>query len=193
MTRSLLNYLRATQQVIKTRRGNTSIPNLVPLATAVLLVTSLSMGVPSLALSQEVSKGAKYSEASFQGNYAVVGTYGANVAQSLGTLTANNGKFVAKQIVNEPVAGSATGQRTIVSASATTTFTINSDGTGVAIITLTLSNGNIVTLTEDLLITKAEIIHGELVATELIGALEEPSAIVPGGVFLTDYYTRRPD
>ena len=193
MTRSLLNYFRAMQREIKTPARTSSIPNLVPIATAVLIVSSLSLGVPSLVLSQGVSNGAKYSEASFQGSYALVGTYGANVARSLGTLTANNGKFVEKQIVNEPAAGSTTGERTIVSTSATATFTINSDGTGVATVSLTLPNGTIVTLTEDLLITKAEIIHGELVATELVGASEEPSAIVPGGVFLTHHYTRRPD
>ncbi len=165
---------------------------------AVLIVSGVSLGVPSLVLSQEVSNNAerrssKYSEASFQGNYAVVGTYGANVAQALGTLTAHDGKSVTKEIVNEPLAASTTGERTVVKISSTATFTITSEGTGVVTDTVTLANGSTATVTEDLVITKAEVIHGELVATELVSAQREPSVVVPGGVFLTRHYTRLPD
>jgi hypothetical protein len=167
-------------------------------AAAVLIVSSLSLGVPSLVLSQDVGNNDdhpswKYSEASFKGHYAVVGTYGANVAQALGTLTVNDGKIVTKEIVNEPLAGSKTGERTLVKISSTGTFTIASDGTGVVTDGVKLADGSIATVTEDLVITKAEVIDGELVATELVSAQREASVVVPGGVFLTRHYTRRPN
>src|SRR5689334_13712976 len=52
---------------------------------------------------------------SLQGDYAVVATYGANVAMSFGTRSYDgNGNLTATFLVNEPTPGSTTGARTIV-------------------------------------------------------------------------------
>ncbi len=53
--------------------------------------------------------------ASLQGNYAVVGNYGANVAIALATRNFDgNGNLTGAFVVNEPTPGSTTGERTIV-------------------------------------------------------------------------------
>jgi hypothetical protein len=73
------------------------------------------------------------------------------------------------------------------------TYTVNCDGTGVFTRILTASNGVHTTQMDDFLITKATMKDGQLVATALEDAQRTPSAIVPGGIFLTRSYTRRPD
>lgn len=131
----------------------------------------------------------KFSTASVLGDYAIVGTFAANVAQELGTQKVDGlGNFVGSSIVNGP---GANGERIVVNVTFTGTYTVNSDGTGVDSFTATLPDGSTVTRTEDFVITKAKVIDGVPIATEIVAALREPSAVVPGGVFLTHTYTRQ--
>ena len=56
-----------------------------------------------------------FTVASLQGDYAVVGNYGANVAIAFAIRHLDgNGNLTATFVVNEPTAGSTTGARTIV-------------------------------------------------------------------------------
>jgi hypothetical protein len=130
--------------------------------------------------------------ASLQGNYTVIGTYGANVAIALAQRYMDGkGNLTGTFIVNEPLAGSTTGERNIVSGTQAGTYTVNCDGTGV--ITRILTVGS--TQTEqfdDFVITHATIKDGHLIATSVTDAQRTPSTIVAGGIFLTRSWTRLP-
>lgn len=136
---------------------------------------------------------------SLDGNYAVIGTYGANVALALALRHFDGkGNLTGTFVLNEPAAGSTTGARTIVTGTQVGTYTINCDGSGVITRTLTASNGVTATQTDDFVITKAKFEHSprgadRFIATALVDAQETPSAIVPGGIFLTRAYTRLPE
>ena len=129
---------------------------------------------------------------SLQGNYTVIGTYGANVGLALAKRYMDGkGNLTGTFIVNEPLAGSTTGQRNIVSGTQAGTYTVNCDGTGV--ITRILTVGT--TQTEqfdDFVITHAIMVDGHLVATSVTDAQRTPSTIVAGGIFLTRVWTRLP-
>src|ERR1700683_79935 len=72
-----------------------------------------------------------YTVASLQGNYALVGTYGANVAMGIGTRTYDgNGNLSGNSIINEPTAGSTTGARTLVVATQAGNNTVDLKGRG---------------------------------------------------------------
>jgi hypothetical protein len=136
-----------------------------------------------------------YTNASLRGTYAVVATYGANVALALAVIHFDgegnlNGTFT----LNEPTAGSSTGARTIVTGTNVGTYIVNCDGTGTFTRTLTSSTGVVTTQMDDFLITRAVMREDrQLLATALENAQRTPSAIVPGGIFLTRVFTRRPD
>jgi hypothetical protein len=98
-----------------------------------------------------------YTNASLQGSYAIIGTYGSHVAIALGLRH------------------------------------FDGNGTGVITRIVTASNGVKATQMDDLLITGAVVKRGQLIATTLADAQRVPSAIVPGGIFLTRSYTRLPD
>jgi hypothetical protein len=88
-----------TVQKFKNRR------RLIP---AILMLGSLIWAAPSAAFSQRNQtdpdiKSVEFSEESVQGDYSVVGTFGANVAQELGTQKVDGiGNFDGSSIVNEP-------------------------------------------------------------------------------------------
>jgi len=133
----------------------------------------------------------KFSLASIRGDYPIVGTFSGQVAVELGNQTIDGlGHFTGSSVVNAP---SPDGKRRIIPVTFTGTYTVTSDGKGTDSFTVPLPNGTSATLTEDFIITKAEVIHGELIATEIVAAVREPSAVVPGGVLLTHVYTRRPN
>lgn len=133
-----------------------------------------------------------FTQASLGGSYSIVGTYGANVAIALAKRTLDGqGNLTGTFIVNEPVVGSATGERKIVSGTQVGTYTVNCDGTGV--VTRILTVGTTQTLQyDDFVITGAILRNGKLVATSLADATRTPSAIVAGGIFLTRVWTRVP-
>lgn len=140
-----------------------------------------------------------YTLDSLDGTYAVIGTYGANVAMALGIRNFDgNGNLTSTFVLNEPTAGSTTGARTIITGTQVGTYTINCDGTGVFTRSLTASNGVTATQMDNFTITKAKVVHSRdgkdrLVATALADMQQTPSAIVAGGIFLTRSYTRLPD
>jgi hypothetical protein len=129
---------------------------------------------------------------SLRGDYTLIGTYGANIASALGKRTLDGkGNLTGTFIVNEPLGGSTTGQRNLVSGTQAGTYTVNCDGTGV--ITRIVTVGT--TQTEqfdDFVITHAIIEDGHLIATSIADAQRTPSAIVAGGIFLTRVWTRLP-
>lgn len=129
---------------------------------------------------------------SLQGSYTVIGTYGANVAIALGKRTVDGkGNFTGTFTVNEPLAGSTTGARNIVTGTQLGTYTVNCDGTGV--ITRILTVGTTQTQQfDDFVITHAIFEDGHLIATGVADATRTPSAIVQGGIFLTRVWTRVP-
>ena len=130
--------------------------------------------------------------ASLKGTYAVIGTYGANIAIALAKRSVDgNGNLTGKFVVNEPTPGSTTGGRTLVTGTQAGTITINCDGTGVVTRILTVA-GVQTQQFDDFVITEAKIKDGELIATTIVDATRTSSAIVPGGVFLRRTWTRVP-
>jgi hypothetical protein len=135
-----------------------------------------------------------YTLASIQGNYSVVGTYGANVGIALGIRNYDgNGNLTGTYVVNEPTAGSTTGGRTLITGTQAGTYTVNCNGTGTFNRVLSVTNGITTTQVDDFVITGAVLVGGQLIATSIVDAQEAPSAIVPGGIFLTRTHTRLPD
>jgi len=139
-----------------------------------------------------------YTLTSLQGSYAVIGNYGANLAIALGTRSYDgNGNLSGTYIVNEPTAGSTTGARTIATGTQAGTYTVNCNGTGQFHRILTQANGTVTTGVDDFIITAAVRILGAsgyvMLATTIVDAQETPSAIIPGGIFLTRTHTRLPD
>ena len=138
-----------------------------------------------------------YNLASLQGQYALIGTYGANVAKAFGMRYFDgDGNLTGTFVLNEPTPGSTTGARTIVTGAQTGTYTVNCDGTGVITTMLTTSTGVTATQMYDFVITGAIVkdgFGGAIIATAIADAQRTPSAIVPGGIFLSRTYTRLPD
>ncbi len=155
------------------------------------LLGSFALALPPAASAQEANRTlSPYSLASLTGDYAVVGTYGANVARLLGTYHADaQGKIKGTAKVNLPGSGA---ERVVVSIGFYGTYTVNDDGTGIIYFTVVLPGGSTTPVTLDLLITKAQSIEGVKVATEIKTAQREPSSVV-NGEFVTHVSTRRPD
>jgi hypothetical protein len=165
------------------------------LITTVLTLGSLLWITPSAALGQDQtdfsSASLEFSAASARGDYAIVGTFGANVGRELGRQKLDGlGNFTGSSTVNVP---GSNGERILLEVTFTGTYTIDSDGIGVASFTVTFPNGSTSSGVEDFIITKAQIIDGVPIATEIVSASREPSAAVPGGIFLTHTYTRLPN
>lgn len=135
-----------------------------------------------------------YTLASLDGDYAVIGTYGANVALALGVRHLDGkGNLTGTFTLNEPTPGSTSGGRTIVTGTQMGTYTVNCDGTGIISRTVTTSNGITAIQTDDFVITKAVWKHDHLVARAMQDAQRTPSAIVAGGIFLIRSWTRLPE
>jgi hypothetical protein len=164
------------------------------LVPAFITLVSIMGASPLAAFGQEDRANAYFAPVNFRlasvlGDYAIVGTYAGNVAQEIGTMNVDGrGNFTGSSIVNVP---GANGERVVVPVIFTGTYTVNSDGTGFDAFTATLPDGSTVERTEDYVITKTEVSGGELIATEMVAAVREASAVVPGGVFLTHTYTRQ--
>ena len=137
-----------------------------------------------------------YDLASLKGNWALdthYGNDGAHVAEALAVRQYDGeGNMKGTFIVNEPVVGSPIGERKVVHGNAVGTYTVECDGTGVLNRRITTPAG-IVIQSEDFLITQAVVRHGHLIATVIRDMSRTPSPVVPGGLFVTRSYTRRPD
>jgi hypothetical protein len=135
-----------------------------------------------------------YTVASFQGQWALVATYGANVALALARREVGaDGKFTGTFVLNAPTPGSPTGQRTISTGTQVGYFTVNCDGTGTETRTLTSSTGVVTTQVDDFVITKSKLVKGKLIATAYTDAVRVPSALVQGGIFVDRVATRLAD
>jgi len=161
--------------------------------TALLLVSLLGVSVANAQ-----SSSCPYTLASLQGNYAITTSYGASVAMAIGTRSLDgNGNMTGTFRINEPTAGSTTGARTIVTGTQVGTYTVNCNGTGQFMRTLTQSSGTVTTSVDDFIITSAvRVFNGTgmvLIATTIVDAQQAPSAIVPGGVFVTRTHNRLPN
>jgi len=74
------------------------------------------------------SEGICYTIASLNGQYAITGTYGANVAVALAMRYFDyKGNLTGTFVVDEPTPGSSTGARTIVTGTQVGTYTVNCD------------------------------------------------------------------
>ncbi len=155
------------------------------------LLGSLVLNLPSaVAADQSHSTPPSYSLASFEGDYAVVGTYGANVARLIGTYHADGkGSISGTARVNLPGAGTA---RVVVPITFAGPYTVDDDGTGTITFTVGLPGGGTSVATLDFVITKAVVVDGVNVATEIADAQREPSSVV-SGQFVTHVSKRRPE
>jgi hypothetical protein len=161
------------------------------LIVAAAIVTWLGFAIPTAKADDDTHC---YTVASLKGTYAIVVTYGANVALALALRHFDGeGNLKGTFTLNAPTPGSTTGGRTIITGTQVGTYTVNCDGTGVFARHVKASNGVTETQKDDFLITKATMEDGQLLATALEDATRVPSAIVPGGLFVTRSFTRRPD
>ena len=72
-----------------------------------------------------------YTVESLQGSYSVINTYGSNVALGLQAETLDGkGNLTRTGPLNQPTAGSTTGQRTVANVTSNGTYTVNCNGTG---------------------------------------------------------------
>jgi hypothetical protein len=128
----------------------------------------------SVALAQ--GENPTYTLASLCGDYGAVVTYGANVAAGFGHETYDGqGNATGSALANQP---GANGTRTITSFGISGTYTVNKDGSGVRDLTIALPGGSTAQVIEDFVITKAEVIDGIALATEIADAQREPSAVI---------------
>lgn len=135
-----------------------------------------------------------YTLASIQGSWAVLATYGANIALALGQRYLDaSGNLSGVYTLNAPVVGDPNGARVISTGTQAGTATVNCDGSGTFIRVLTSSGGIVTNQVDNFIITKAIVKDGQFIATEIADAVQTPSALVPGGIFVTRVHTRLPD
>jgi hypothetical protein len=164
----------------------------------VVLLGGLFYGQVRIGSAQDVSgnnniearRNRPYTLASVNGEFAVVGTFGANVARQLGVVRINDGQVTGFARANRP--GNAPNERALYSFTITGTITVNEDGTGVVSGTATFPDGSTLEFHLDTLITKAKEVHGVKIATEIADMQREASPVVDGQ-FIVHTLTRRPD
>jgi hypothetical protein len=141
--------------------------NLPGVAAALLVFSSLALAH---------GEGPQYTLSSLCGDYGAVVTYGANVAAGFGHEKYDGqGNATGSALANQP---GANGMRTITSFGISGTYTVNKDGSGVRNLTIALPGGSTTQVIEDFVITKAEVINGIALATEIADAQREPSAVI---------------
>jgi hypothetical protein len=133
--------------------------------------------------------------ASLKGTYAVKAHYEGGIAIALGVRHLDEeGNLTGTFILNEPVAGSTTGARTIITGTQKgAVTTLNCNGTGVFTRVLTASNGVMTTQMDDFVITQAIEKDGHLHVTGIADAQRTPSALVTPAVLVTREWTRVPE
>ena len=136
-----------------------------------------------------------YTNASVKGKWAVTTITGANNAASIGLLTADeNGAFTGSGILNAP--GLFMPRRERIETTFSGTYDVNPDGSGTLTNTFTTNTGMSVTIHMDVIVTKAEVVDGVKVATELAGFYQEPGTFMLEGklgLMTTFTATRLPD
>jgi len=158
-------------------------------AAAVLTVGLLAaLCTPALADDDHGSKH-KYTLASLCGNYAAVVTYGANIAAGLGFEQYDGqGNATGSALINQPGANHT---RVLVNIGISGTYVVEKDGTGVRNLTITLPGGATAEVNEDFVITKAKVIDGIAIATEIFDVQRQPSAVIEDQSMVTHTLTLR--
>jgi hypothetical protein len=149
------------------------------------LVALAGWGRPATVLAQD----APYTEASLQGDYGWLAAYSGDVARLVGTA-----QFDGKGNLTSGSARVVIAFNTVKSITATGSYTINPDGTG----TMTVNIYGVATppptVIYDFVITKACVINGIKIATEVQAAQEGPSVVATSeSTFVTHVFTRRPN
>jgi len=132
--------------------------------------------------------------ASLKGTFAVTGNYEGGIAIAYGVRQLDEaGNLIGTFILNEPVAGSTTGARTVITGTQRgSVTTLNCNGTGTFTRVLTSSTGAVTTQIDDFVITQATENEGELHATVIRDAQRTPSALTTPAVLVTREWTRVP-
>ena len=131
-----------------------------------------------------------YNLASINGEYAFVGTYGANVGRQLGIAHFRDGQVSGSGSDNIP--GATPTERVLTHFSFTGTITVNDDGTGFVTLTVTFTNNTKIQVHIDILITKARELHGRKIALEIQDSQREVANLATPQ-FAVHTLTRRPD
>ncbi|MBL0156940.1 MAG: hypothetical protein IPP47_07520 [Bryobacterales bacterium] len=140
----------------------------------------------------DAGKDACYTLASLQGSYGVAVMYGANVALGLQPESLDGeGNLFRTGINNQPVAGSATGARTVGTVTSRGTFTVNCNGTGAITRIVTRPDGTTGAAVDDFLITAATEKGGLLTANRIVDAQRDPALVGPTPTFITRTHTLR--
>lgn len=128
-----------------------------------------------------------FTNASFQGNYALTGFVGANVAAIVGICHFDgSGHFNCTYTANAP---GENGKRAIFPITDKGDYTINTDGTG-TIHEFETVEGVTSEYHHDIVVIDAEAIGPYIVATEIAGLVNQTD---PSGALFTSHYNRLPD
>jgi len=130
---------------------------------------------------------AGFTNASLQGNYALTGFVGANVAAIVGICQFDgDGHFHCTYTANAP---GENGKRNIFPITDKGDYTINADGTG-TIHEFETVDGVTSEYYHDIVVIHAEAIGSYIVATEIFGLVNQTD---PSGALFTSHYNRLPD
>ena len=141
---------------------------------AAALAIGLLASISNLAVAEAENQ--KYTLASLCGDYGAVVTYGANIAAGLGHERYDGrGNATGGALANQP---GPNGTRTIARFGISGIYTVNKDGSGIRNLTIALPGGGTSNVIEDFAITKAEVIDGIAIATEIADTQREPSAVI---------------
>ena len=153
---------------------------------AFLVLLTLSL----LPYRQAQSQQQPFTQASLQGQYAVVGSGGNHTAASIGIETYDGqGNVTRILILNEPDANQT---RKVVRLTGQGTYRVQPNGMGTATIVNTLPNGSTFTSHLDFVVTRATTAkaHDEKLATEVVAILRETGIAAP---LVTFVLSRLPD
>jgi hypothetical protein len=146
--------------------------------TCFRLILALGLGLALPAAVFAGTKPAGFTNASLQGQYALVGIGDGHVAASVG-VNSYDGKGNAQGglTLNTPGTGQT---RTIVKLTSVGTYTVNADGTGTATMTMTLPDGKTFSENFDFVITEAtlDLASATKRATEVFLVQREPGIAV---------------
>lgn len=177
-------------------------PRRKALALAAAFAVTLFLGSVAVAQNDESARrsdsdtvapsGPCYTLASISGAYAVVAHYQGDLAFALGVRSLDGkGNLTGTFVLNEPVTGSTTGARKIVTGTQEGTYTVNCNGSGV--ITRVLTTGTTkVNQLDNFIITGGRWVDGQLIATSIQDVQETSSALVAGGLVVTRVWTLLP-
>ena len=134
-----------------------------------------------------------YTKESIEGSWAIITTYGSNVAMAIAQGTHAEGRLNRTFTFNAATPGSTTGERTVSTGTNVGTYEVNCNGTGTFTRVSTSSTGVVANQLDDFLITASIEKDGKLIATQITDAVRVPSTLIPGGIFFSRVHSRRPD